>query len=134
LHKEEKREVRKRKEIQFYKKYIWMYSMKFWPCRIWGFHSGGCEAEDACTLVSRWTHFFTLKMEAICSSERSVETQRTTRCYIPEDGTLQILISFKPTNLFWIWWMFKDMRDKIMYVYVHKALPLYLPYTLMEWS
>jgi hypothetical protein len=28
-------------------------------------------------------------MEAICSSETSVDTQRTTRLYIPEDGTLQ---------------------------------------------
>jgi hypothetical protein len=30
----------------------------------------------------------TLKMEAICSSETSVNTQRTTRRYIPEDDTL----------------------------------------------
>jgi hypothetical protein len=30
----------------------------------------------------------TLKMEAICSSETSVDTQRTTRHYIPQDGTL----------------------------------------------
>jgi hypothetical protein len=30
----------------------------------------------------------TLKMEAIFYSERSVDTQRTTRRYIPEDGTL----------------------------------------------
>jgi hypothetical protein len=27
-------------------------------------------------------------VEAICSSETSVDTQRTTWCYIPEDGTL----------------------------------------------
>jgi hypothetical protein len=33
-------------------------------------------------------HFSTLKMEAICSSEKSVDTQRTTRRDIPEDGTL----------------------------------------------
>jgi hypothetical protein len=32
--------------------------------------------------------FSTLKMEAILSSETSVDTQRTTRRYIPEDGTL----------------------------------------------
>jgi hypothetical protein len=33
-------------------------------------------------------------MEAICPSETSVDTQRTTRRYIPEDGTLPtILIS-----------------------------------------
>jgi hypothetical protein len=30
----------------------------------------------------------TLKMEAICSSETSVDTQRTTRRHIPEDDTL----------------------------------------------
>jgi hypothetical protein len=30
----------------------------------------------------------TLKMEAICSSETSVETQHTTRRHIPEDDTL----------------------------------------------
>jgi hypothetical protein len=31
----------------------------------------------------------TLKMEAISSSEKSFETQRTTRRHIPEDDTLQ---------------------------------------------
>jgi hypothetical protein len=31
----------------------------------------------------------TLNMEAICSSETSVDSQRTTRRYIPEDDTLQ---------------------------------------------
>jgi hypothetical protein len=30
----------------------------------------------------------TLKMETICSSETSVDTQRTTRRYVPEDDTL----------------------------------------------
>jgi hypothetical protein len=34
------------------------------------------------------TYFFDLKMEAICSSETLVDTQRTTRRYIPEDGSL----------------------------------------------
>jgi hypothetical protein len=33
--------------------------------------------------------FPTLKMEAICSSATSVDTQRNTRRYIPEDGTLR---------------------------------------------
>jgi hypothetical protein len=33
-------------------------------------------------------HFSTLKMESICSSETSVDFQRTTRSYIPEDTTL----------------------------------------------
>jgi hypothetical protein len=32
--------------------------------------------------------FSTLKMEAICSSEMSVDIQRTTRRHIPEDDTL----------------------------------------------
>jgi hypothetical protein len=32
--------------------------------------------------------FSTLKIETICSSETSVVTQRTTRRYIPDDGTL----------------------------------------------
>jgi hypothetical protein len=32
--------------------------------------------------------FSTQKMEAICSSETSVDTQQTTRCHTPEDDTL----------------------------------------------
>jgi hypothetical protein len=43
-------------------------------------------------LLARWilTELIssTLKMETICSSETSVDTQRTTWRYIPEDGTL----------------------------------------------
>jgi hypothetical protein len=38
-------------------------------------------------LVSRLPHFWTLKMEATCSSKSSVDFQRTTRRYIPEDRT-----------------------------------------------
>jgi hypothetical protein len=34
-------------------------------------------------------------MEVICSSETSVDTQRTTRRYIPEDGTLHFLRRFQ---------------------------------------
>jgi hypothetical protein len=33
--------------------------------------------------------YSTLKIEAMCSSETSVGTQRTTRRHIPEDNTLQ---------------------------------------------
>jgi hypothetical protein len=33
-------------------------------------------------------------MEAICSSEMSVETQRTTLRHIPEDDTLQLYACF----------------------------------------
>jgi hypothetical protein len=41
-------------------------------------------------------YFSTLKMEAICSSQTSVDFQQTTRRYIPEDGTLptQITLMF----------------------------------------
>jgi hypothetical protein len=45
-----------------------------------------------CHLFSRWflseLIFSTLKIEAICSSETSPDTQQTTRRYIPEDCTL----------------------------------------------
>jgi hypothetical protein len=37
-------------------------------------------------LVSSSAYFFTLKMEAISSSEKSVDTQRNTRRYIPQGG------------------------------------------------
>jgi hypothetical protein len=46
---------------------------------------------SACHLLACWFAepiSSTLKMEAICSSERSVETQRTTRRHIPEDDTI----------------------------------------------
>jgi hypothetical protein len=57
------------------------------------------------TLVSSLAYSSTLKMEATCSSELSVDFQRTTRHYIPEDGILHkfITISVKtsnPTTLF----------------------------------
>jgi hypothetical protein len=41
------------------------------------------------TLVSCSAYFSTLKMETIFSSETSVDFQRTTRSYIPEDSTLR---------------------------------------------
>jgi hypothetical protein len=45
----------------------------------------------ACPLLARFLSepiYSTLKMEAICSSETSVETERTTRRHILEDDTL----------------------------------------------
>jgi hypothetical protein len=42
----------------------------------------------ACGLVLAEIISSTLKMEAICSSETSVEIQQTTRRHIPEDDTL----------------------------------------------
>jgi hypothetical protein len=47
------------------------------------------KTRSAChLLVSCPAYFSTLKMEVICSSETSVDFQRTTRRYIPEDSTL----------------------------------------------
>jgi hypothetical protein len=46
-------------------------------------------ASRAFTLVSWSAYSSTLKMERIFSSETSVDFQRTTRRYIPEDSTLQ---------------------------------------------
>jgi hypothetical protein len=52
----------------------------------------GGKQSSAFTLVSFLAYSSNLKMEAICSSESSVETQRTTRRHIPEDDdTLQFL-------------------------------------------
>jgi hypothetical protein len=45
------------------------------------------------TLLYRLTYSSTVKMEAICSSETSVDFQRTTRRYIPEDRTLHVTYS-----------------------------------------
>jgi hypothetical protein len=45
-------------------------------------------------IVSCLAYSSTLKMEARCSSETSVDFQRTTRRYIPEDGTLHSYFSF----------------------------------------
>jgi hypothetical protein len=43
----------------------------------------------ASTLVSCSVYSLTLKIEAICSSETSVDIQQTTQNYIPEDSILQ---------------------------------------------
>jgi hypothetical protein len=48
---------------------------------------------SACHLLARWFAepiSLTLKMEAICSSETSVETQQTARRHIPGDDTLHV--------------------------------------------
>jgi hypothetical protein len=53
--------------------------------------------------------FSTLKIEVICYSETSVDTQRTTRLYIPDDGTFNVttVSSFSPGrshhNAQWVW-------------------------------
>jgi hypothetical protein len=38
--------------------------------------------------------FLALKMEANCSSETSVDSQQTTRRYVPEDATLLVFSLF----------------------------------------
>jgi hypothetical protein len=50
--------------------------------------------KPAFTLVSCSAHFSTLKVEAICSSETSVDFQWTERRYIPQDSTLQLQCKF----------------------------------------
>jgi hypothetical protein len=42
----------------------------------------------AFTLVSSSAYFLALRMEEICSSETSVDFQRNTRSYMPEDSTI----------------------------------------------
>jgi hypothetical protein len=36
------------------------------------------------------TYISVLKMEAVCSSEMSVDFHQTTQCHIRDDGTLQV--------------------------------------------
>jgi hypothetical protein len=55
-----------------------------------------------CHLLVRWFAepiSSTLKIEAICSSETSVGTQRTTRRHIKEDYTLRKLGKFRNVTL-----------------------------------
>jgi hypothetical protein len=59
-------------------------------------------------------------MEAICSSETSVDTQQATRRYIPEDGTLhnhrcenlKIFRLIFPTNILYAFLIFPSMLNK----------------------
>jgi hypothetical protein len=37
-----------------------------------------------------WAYSSTLKMEVICSSERSADFQQTAQHYVPEDNSLQL--------------------------------------------
>jgi hypothetical protein len=48
----------------------------------------------AFTLVSCLAYYSTLKMDVICSSEKSVDFQWTTWQYIPEDSTHEEMFSF----------------------------------------
>jgi hypothetical protein len=85
--------VMNKKRLKYKKNYMFVW-------RIWRF--GGTYRlqlhGQSRPLLARWflAEFIssTLKIEALCSSETSVDTQRTTRYYIPEDGTLYIFICF----------------------------------------
>jgi hypothetical protein len=62
---------------------------------------GGTSADLLATcfmLVSFLAYSSTVNMEATCSSETSVEFQRTTRRYIPEDRDLHVSIRWKTGN------------------------------------
>jgi hypothetical protein len=47
-----------------------------------------------CSLVDTDRHFITLKMEAVSSSETSINIYQTAQCYIPQDGHLEVRLTF----------------------------------------
>jgi hypothetical protein len=68
-----------------------MKSIIFWdmtPCSLLSFNRRFRGTYLACWFAEPISS--TLKMEVMCSSETSVETQPTTRRHIPEDDTLYI--------------------------------------------
>jgi hypothetical protein len=80
------------------------------------------------TLVSCVTYSSTLKAEAICSSETSINFQRSTRLYIPEDRTLQ-RSSFKKyfsskTSLMKASYI---IAFRIIYIYIYIYIVAYRP-------
>jgi hypothetical protein len=88
------------KKLSFYeiRRFITLKSIIFWditPCsplsanrRFWGTYRLHLQGRRYNFSKKPATKQVVLKMEAICSSETSVDTQRTTRHYIPEDYTL----------------------------------------------
>jgi hypothetical protein len=65
----------------------------------------------AFTLVYCLVYSSTLKMEATCSSETSADFQRSTRRYIPEDGTLRLISCIQYISL--IRFMITNIKYKI---------------------
>jgi hypothetical protein len=59
----------------------------------------------------------TLKMEAISSSETSVDPHRTTRCYIPEDGTLRTNMLFLPFPVETAWYFRYATFERIFNIF-----------------
>jgi hypothetical protein len=81
---------------------VFMKSIIFWDMTPYSSLSvnrrfeGTCRLKQACHMPAFWflsgLISWTLKMEAICSSETSVDTQRITWRHIPEDNILKIEI------------------------------------------
>jgi hypothetical protein len=72
-------------------------------CRIWGSHRDDYkeflveelkQPSIACYLLHACFFPSTLKMEAVCSSEKSVDIQWITRRYIPEERIVHSLLTF----------------------------------------
>jgi hypothetical protein len=87
-----------------------MKSMNFWdimPCSLLRVNRRFGGTYRLLALLATCFHagfllnfFFTLKMEAMCSSETSVDSRRTTQRYIPEDGTLYYKLLFDLVTLY----------------------------------
>jgi hypothetical protein len=124
-------------------KAVVMKSSVFWditPCsrfnverhfrRIYRFHLVGrriSHARNEHEAVSEHDGFslaysLTLKMDSSYSSETSVDFQRTTRCYIPEDRTFLILISsLRYTFILIIHQLIEQVISAVTLRYLHKA-------------
>jgi hypothetical protein len=96
----------------------------------------------SCFLVSCLAYSSTLEMEASCSSEMSVDFQRSTRRYISEDSTLVdnsspldcVLKSLNPvhtlTHYFFprsilIWFLYLNLVSQVIFFYVFPNKILY---------
>jgi hypothetical protein len=61
----------------------------------------------------------TLKMEAICSSETSVDTRRTTRRYIPEVDTLQLITVIRTSDNYRSFVLQIIIKRNLIHTYIH---------------
>jgi hypothetical protein len=58
-------------------------------------------------------HFSILKMEAIFSSETSIDFRRTTRRYTPKDGTIQVVLHLYPVPPFFSQYYYANYESRI---------------------
>jgi hypothetical protein len=72
----------------------------------------GGKQSSAFMLVSCSAYSSTLKMEAICSSETSVDFQRNARRYIPEDSTVLKCVDFKKWKT----------ENSVLFMHTHKVM------------